>query len=444
MRNFWKIVPQGSLVLIGTTAASYALGLMRDRTFAHTFGASRALDAYNAAFVLPDFLLNVFVASGIAAAFVPIFTELFRQDRSKATQYANTCLTTAGASMAIAGIILIVFARPLSFLAAPGFDATSRTTLVGLLRVLAVSPIIFAASNALGAMLISQRRFFFYGLSPILYNLGIMLGTILLAPHFGIMGTALGTLGGALLHLTIRAVDAARAGFRFKLSFTIFTPEFRNTLALMLPKMFGHPVELATFWGFTALASGLAPGSVAILNFARNFQSVPVSLVGIAIATATFPILAEAYSLNAMGHFRTVLKGAFWLIFITTWVMAVITLIVKQPLIQTIFGGGTFGPQEVIRTASLLGVFALVMPTESLVHILARAFYATKNTAIPVVVSILGFCISLGGAWFLIPRFDILAIPFAFFIASALEVIILMTLLSRRIRRLSSRKSLVS
>ena len=423
-------------MLITTTAASYALGLMRDRTFAHTFGASRALDAYNAAFLLPDLLLNVFVASGIAAAFVPIVTELFRQDRSKAAQYANTCLTAAGAWMAIAGIILIVFARPLSFLAAPGFDTQSRATLVELLRLLAVSPIIFAASNVFGAMLISQRRFFFYGLSPVLYNLGIILGTILLAPHFGIMGTALGTLGGALLHLAIRVVDAARAGFRFKPSFAIFTPEFHNTLALMLPKMFGHPVELATFWGFTALASGLTPGSVAVLNFARNFQSVPVSLVGIAIATATFPILAEAYSQNAVGRFRATLKRVFWLIFITTWVMAVVTFIVKQPLIQTIFGGGAFGPQDVARTALLLGVFALAIPTESLVHILARAFYATKNTVIPVVVRILGFCISLGGAWLLVPRFDILAIPFAFFLASTIEVILLMMLLSRRLRKL--------
>ena len=400
-------------MLITTTAASYALGLMRDRTFAHTFGASRALDAYNAAFLLPDLLLNVFVASGIAAAFVPIVTELFRQDRSKAAQYANTCLTAAGAWMAIAGIILIVFARPLSFLAAPGFDTQSRATLVELLRLLAVSPIIFAASNVFGAMLISQRRFFFYGLSPVLYN-----------------------LGGALLHLAIRVVDAARAGFRFKPSFAIFTPEFHNTLALMLPKMFGHPVELATFWGFTALASGLTPGSVAVLNFARNFQSVPVSLVGIAIATATFPILAEAYSQNAVGRFRATLKRVFWLIFITTWVMAVVTLIVKQPLIQTIFGGGAFGPQDVARTALLLGVFALAIPTESLVHILARAFYATKNTVIPVVVRILGFCISLGGAWLLVPRFDILAIPFAFFLASTIEVILLMMLLSRRLRKL--------
>src|SRR3989344_3763951 len=120
---------------------------MCDRNFAHTFGASRALDAYNAAFLLPDLLLNVFVASGIAAAFVPIVTELFRQDRSKAAQYANTCLTAAGAWMAIAGIILIVFARPLSFLAAPGFDTQSRATLEELLRLLAVSPTTFAASN---------------------------------------------------------------------------------------------------------------------------------------------------------------------------------------------------------------------------------------------------------------------------------------------------------
>src|SRR3989344_4736084 len=123
-------------------------------------------------------------------------------------------------------------------------------------------------------MLIAKKRFLFYGLSPVFYNLGIILGTLFLTPRFGIMGVAIGTLAGAFLHLLMRVIDSLISGFRFKLNFNFKTPEFKKTIKLMLPKMFGHPVELAMFWGFTIIASGLASGSVAVLSFARNFMSV--------------------------------------------------------------------------------------------------------------------------------------------------------------------------
>src|SRR3989344_3162770 len=98
MQKLLRLIPAGSLTLGLTTLASFVLGLVRDRTFAQTFGASRDLDAYNAAFLLPDFLFNVFVASGIAAAVVPLFTGLQRKDRLRAKTYINTILTTAVAA----------------------------------------------------------------------------------------------------------------------------------------------------------------------------------------------------------------------------------------------------------------------------------------------------------------------------------------------------------
>src|SRR3989338_2079425 len=156
-------------------------------------------------------------------------------------------------------------------------------------------------------MLIAKRRFLFYGLSPVLYNFGIIGGALLLAPRFGIMGVAAGTVVGAVFHFLIRALDAFASGFRFRAQFQYKTSEFKKTIKLMVPKMFGHPVELAMFWGFTVIASGFSVGSVAIMNFARNFQSVPVSIIGITFSTTAFPILAKAVSDNSPEEFRRTL-----------------------------------------------------------------------------------------------------------------------------------------
>ena len=438
MKRLLKLIPAGSAVLAGTTIVSYALGLLRDRVFAQTFGASRALDAYNAAFLLPDLLFNFLIASGIAAAFVPIFTELFYKDRQRAYAYTNSAIGGATGVMILSAVIIFIFAGPISVLAAPGFPTEDLLLVSKLIRILAISPILFGISNTLGAMLIAKRRFLFYGLSPVLYNLGIIGGAIFLSPQFGITGVAIGTVLGAFFHMLMRAIDAYISGFRFRFNFNFKTPEFKKTLKLMLPKMFGHPVELTMFWVFTVIASGLASGSVAIMSFARNFQSVPVSIIGITFATTAFPIMAKAIADHSQEEFKKVLKNSFWLIFAGSTLVAVITFFIREPLIRIVLGGGAFSEEAILRTSTMLGVFTLAMPTESLRHLLARAFYATKNTLIPVVLNITGLIIAIGGGYLLTPKLDILSIPIAFSAASLIELIFLIILLPRRLRKISA------
>lgn len=452
-----KIIPAGSAVLAGTTLVSYALGLFRDRIFAQTFGASRALDAYNAAFLIPDLLFNILIASGIAAAFVPIFTELFYHpsqkdgnpsealakegsysDHKRSYEYTNSAISAATGIMVISAIVIAIFADSISILVAPGFNSTDLALVSKILRVLAISPILFGISNTLGAMLIAKRRFLFYGLSPVLYNLGIIGGTFFLSAKFGIMGVAIGTVIGAGLHMLTRMIDAFVSGFRFKINFQFKTPEFKKTIKLMIPKMFGHPVELAMFWGFIVIASGLATGSVVVLSFARNFQSVPVSLIGITFSTTAFPIMAKAIADRSQQEFRKILKNSFWLILGGSTLTAICIFIIREPLIRIVLGGGAFSEEAILRTSIMLGVFTLAMPTESLRHLLARAYYATKNTVIPVVMSIIGLVIAIGGGYLLTPSLDILAIPVAFSAASLIELIFLLVLLPRRLRQLPS------
>lgn len=437
--NRWpkNIIPAGSLVLGVTTLASYILGLFRDRFFAQTFGASRALDAYNAAFLLPDLLFNILIASGIAAAFVPIFTELFYSKKEESDEYTNSVIIGATAIMLFSALLIFIFSDKLSYLVAPQFDLSDRLLVSKILKVLALSPIFFGISNTLGAMLIAKRRFLFYGLSPIFYNLGIILGTIFLSSKMGIMGAAVGTVIGAMLHMTMRVIDSYISGFRFRPSLNFKTDEFKKTIKLMIPKMFGHPVELAMFWGFTMIASGLTVGSVAIMNFARNFQSVPVSLIGITFSTTAFPLMAKAISDGSKDEFNKVLRNSFWLILGGSIAAATIIFIIREPLIRIVLGGGAFDEIAIKRTALTLGMFTLVMPTESLIHLLARAFYATKNTIIPVAMSVSGLIIAIATAYLLVPRLDILAIPLAFFIASMIEVIILIILIPRRIKSIN-------
>lgn len=426
---------RGALVLVATSGLSYALGLLRDRALAGTFGASDPLDAYQASFIVPDFLFNLFVAAALSAAFIPVFTELRTQHREvDAARLAGTILTLGTGLLLVVGAIAFLFADPLTALVAPGFLPEKQLLLTKLTRLMLLSPLIFLASNLLGSMLISTRRFLFYGLSPALYNLGIISGAFLFAPRFGILGVTFGTLLGALLHLLVRIVDARRAGLRLLPSVEL-SPHVRRMLILMLPRIIGLTGIQVQLWAFTAIASTLGEGTVTIVSIARNFQSFPVSLVGIAFATSLFPLLAEATSLRARASYiKHLLRGALATLAVTV-PAAVLLFLFRRPLVALFIGTGAFDPDAVLRTATVLGVYTLSIPSESLAHVLARGFYALQNTLLPTLVSLFGIGVSVAAAFLFTHRLGPVGIPAGFALGEGLHVLALAFLLRVWTRR---------
>lgn len=434
----------GAAILSVTAFLSYGLGLVRDRLFAHTFGAGSELDAYNAAFIVPDLLLNILVAGALQAAFIPIFTNVFNKEgRQRAEQLANTVLNAAIVAIFGIGILAAIFMPLLANIIAPGFDEHEKNLLINLSRLLLLSPLIFAVSNTLGAILVSQKSYFAYGISPVLYNIGIIGGVLLITPvsagmpsePLGIYGVALGTIVGAFLHLGVRLWGMRPLQFRYKSILEWRDAAFRRMIALMIPKMFGHPIEQLVFWAFTAIASTLSSGSIAILSFARNFMSVPVSLFGISFATASFPILSDAASRNDQQEFIKHFWDSLKKILLFTIPSAVILFFFSTIIVSLLLGTGKFNQAAVLTTASLLQIFSLSVPLESTSHLLARAFYSLQNTLIPVLWSIGGFGIAVAIGWMWAPTVGLNALGWGFLAGSIVKVLGLSLLLVRRLRK---------
>lgn len=427
---------RGAAVLSITSFASYILGLIRDRLFAQTFGASADLDTYNAAFIVPDLLLNILVAGALQAAFLPLFSSVFsKKGKEAAQEFASSVLNIALLIVLIAGTIATIFFPYLSSFIAPGFSSEQKDTLINISRLLLLSPIIFAASNTLGTLLISQKRYLAYGLSPVSYNLGIIAGTLFLTSVWGIYGVVCGTIGGALLHLSVRIIGFHRISFHLRPMIRLRIPEMKQLFFLMLPKMVGHPAEQLSFLAFTNIASTLAAGSISILSFARNFMSVPVSLFGIAFATAAFPLFSEAALLDSLetfkSYFRDSLKKILWF----TVPSALFFLFFGYYVVKILLGGGAFDEQAIRLTASVLGIFAFSIPLESISHLLARAFYALRNTLLPVVFSLIGLGLAVVVASLLANSLAILALPFGFLVGSLGKVALLSIFLPKVMAR---------
>lgn len=416
------------------TFGSYLVGLLRDRVFARTFGAGSELDVYNAALLLPELVLNMLVLSGLGAAFVPVLLRAERDDPTRAEAFARTVITSAALLMIVASAVLFVVAPWTADLVVPGFDAAQRDDYVRLLRLMLLSPILFAISSALGELLVARQRFVAYGVAPLLYNLGIVLGALLLAPSLGIEGVAIGTLVGAILHLGIRVVGVMRAGFAYRFALDIQARQFLEFIRLSIPRIVAEPVEAATFILFNGFASAMAAGSITAVSFARNFQSVPVSLIGIAFSIAAFPVLSRVAASGDRGRFRRLVRDDVLLIGGLSALAGIALALVSGIAIRVLLGGEAFDDEDVAITSTLLVVFAISVPLESLTHMLARAVYATRHTILPVIASLVG----LGVIWVTLELLrdsqGLVAVPLAFAAGMAVRVVILLGTLAWRVR----------
>ena len=430
-----RYVPEGAALLSVLTFAGYLMGLRRDQIFAATFGLGSELDAYNAAFVLPELLLDVLVEAGLAAPFIPIFLRLRTQgDGRDADRFARTILTGAVTVMGVSAIVLFVAADATTGLIAPGFEGEQRALYVSIFRVMLVTPILFAASLTLGQVLLAEQRFFWYGLAPLLYNAGIIFGTIVFS-GLGIFGPAIGAVIGAILHLGSRLIGLRPSRFRVGLGASFGTSSVREFVRLMLPKMVSHPVEPMTFLFFTSVATTLAAGSVTAVSFARNFQSVPVSVVGVAFALAAFPALSIAHATKDRRGFLAVLRTNLISISLMTTAAAIVLAVFGGLAIRVLLGSGRFDAADTALTASVLAAFAISIPFESVSHLLSRAIYATRHTLLQVLASLTGLGITVLAVQLLLASLGILAIPIGFSIGQAAKVVLLGLALAMRLRR---------
>lgn len=425
-------VPAGALTLASLALAGYAMGLARDKVLAHTFGAGADLDAYNAAFILPELALDVLVAGGLVAPFVPLFLGLRDEAVADADRFARTVLGLAGGAMVAASAALFALAPATVALIVPGFTPENQDLYVGLFRVMCLTPPIFAASLVVGEVLVAERRFLWYGLAPLMYSGGIAAGALLLSGEMGVYGAAWGAVAGAVLHLAARLVGLRGTPYRARPGFALRTRGLAEFVRLMLPKMASQPLDPLVYLYYTSLASGLAAGSVSSLNYARNFYGVPVSLIGMSFAIAAFPALSDAANAGDREGFARTFRRTLISVAALSAIAGAALLVISDLAIGTLLGGGAFDAEDVSRTALALSVFALAVPLESLVNLMARAVYATRDTLLPTLAALAGFVAVVLSSQAMLPALGIAAIPASYAAGMGVRAMLLLAVLAVR------------
>ena len=430
------VLPKGGMVLAVLFVVNAMVALLRDKVLAHQYGGGPELDAFFTALILPQFALEFLVVGGVVGPFLPLFVGLKGEAEDMAREFARTILTCAIIVMVVAMAIVFVFAPQTASFMAPGYSGDELALYAGLLRVMCAGQIMFAASWVLGEVLVAERKFLTYGLGDLLYNAGIVGGAFLLAPLLGIYGAAVGVLLGAGGHLGIRLVGIFRTSFRPRPSLALRTKGIGEFVKLMGPKMVSQPMGTLMLAYFASLASTLAPGSTTDFSFARNFQSVGESMIGLAFATAAFPALSAAVAAGDKRAFKKSFMTNMATIGVLSTCISIGLLIFGGMAIGILLGGGAFDATDVSQTTMILAILAISIPFESLVELFARAIFATHNTVEPMLAAWAGFVVGIGTTWILSSPIGLAAIPVGYTACRVAQLAVLGIALRPRMARI--------
>ncbi len=402
---------------------SQLLALVRDRLFANYFGAGHSLDLYYAAFRIPDFIF-VTVASLVSiSVLIPFLIEKVSRSKEETKQFIDSVFSVFFFLIVFVCVIAFFLTPYLLGLLFPVFaSGESRNELVVLSRILLLSPILLGVSNFLGSITQMANRFFIYALSPILYNVGIIVGVIFFSPTYGVRGLVWGVIVGAILHVGIQIPFVIRHGFFPTPTLKIRFDEIKKVVLISLPRAFTVSApEIARFF-LIAIASAMAAGSISVFSFASNLQSVPLSIIAVSYSLAAFPILTRHFVSGDKNKFmEQMIAGCRHVIFLSMPVM-MLFVVLRAQIVRTILGSGEFTWTDTKLTAACLAIFAVSLIPQSILLLFVRAYYSSGNTRTPLFVNIFSAgCMILGG--FLFTHIFNTIPVFQFFIESLFKVV---------------------
>ncbi|MCL5005811.1 MAG: murein biosynthesis integral membrane protein MurJ [Acidobacteria bacterium] len=421
-------------IVMASVLASRLLGFLREWTVAHQIGSNAITDAYYAAFTLPDFVNYLVAGASLSITFIPVFTKYVAEDsEDEGWRVFSTVIT----SMTLLLLVLVVagefFAPGLLRVIVPGFHSSEKARAIFLTRLMMPAQIFFYLGSILSAVQYAKGRFLIPSLAPVIYNLGIILGGVLLSSRYGITGFSVGVLAGALSgNFLLQIYGARRVGARFRPNLNFRHPGFRMFIKLTIPIMLAFSLVFSDDWIIRWFGSYLMPASITWLSYAKNLMRVPLGVVGQAVGVASFPFLAQLYAEKKYDEFNrivnTTLKGLLLLVV----PISALTISMSRPLVYFVFSHTRLRGPDLNATAAALAFFSLGMFAWGAQSILGRSFYAQRDTLRPALIGTALTALNLPVYWLLVKPLEYKGLALASSIGISAYVIVLFVLLYRR------------
>lgn len=429
-----------AIVLASSTLVSALLGIFRDRLlnsyYLDTYPTG--IDAYTAAFTIPDFMFFILTSGALAVSFIPVFNQrLIAGNKKSAWELSSSLLNLMALLTLGASVLIMIFADPLvRYVVGPGLDESGMILAINMMRVIAINPFLFSISTILSSIQQALGRFVFYALAPALYNVGILIGIVWFTGGInlfgwqifegGIMGVALGVVFGAILQLAVSLIGLFGLGFDYEFKISWKNQGFRSVLKLLPARSLDQGIDYINTIVTTNLSSRMGAGALRSYQQASSLSQMPVNLIGVAISTAFFPRLTEELGNGKEAEYRKTFRTALSTIIWIAMPIAIIAFFARGYVVSFIKNGGDS------LIASILATLIISIFANSVFQIATRGFYAHQDTKTPFIVSI----VAIGLTIVLAIAFTVLGcgpegLGWAQSIGAVAEVIILLSLLQK-------------
>jgi putative peptidoglycan lipid II flippase len=425
------LVRAGAILAV-TFLVSRALGYARTLVLGATFGAGAELDAFFAAFRLPDLIFQIVAAGARGSALIPVVSGLLAAgERTHAWRVVATLANLLLVSLAILAAAAFVAAPLIVRLMAPGFDDAGIALTVDLTRIMLVAPILLALGALATSMLNADGLFTAGAIAPIVYNVMIIGGALVLGPRIGVTGLAIGVVVGSAGLLLVQLPSVFRLGFRPILGIDLGDRAARRVLALLGPRALGLGASQFTFIVMTALASRLGEGAVATYSIAFALLQIPIGVIGVPLGIVIFPSISREHATGATAAYVATVTRAVRLLIFVMAPLAVVGMALRVPMVELLFGYGKFDAGSIAGTSATLAAFLFGLPAHAAIAVLARAFYARQDTWTPVVAAILAVVVNTTLGVVLVAPLGLPGLAAAIAIAAWLEAVVLLVALGR-------------
>ena len=430
-----RALARGGLLVGGAILVSRVLGFVRIFAITSTTHDPASLDPFFQAFRVPDLIFQLVAAGALSSAVIPMIATLLAADeQARAWRVVSAVTNLMLVALAVLAGGLMVFAPEAVRAITPGFTGERLAQTVELTRIMLLSPILLALGSVATSVLNAGGRFTASVIAPIVYNVAIIGGAVFLAGPFGLAGIAVSVVIGSVFHLAIQLPSLFRdARFRYTPTLARDDPETRQTILLLVPRVIGLGGAQLQLMAATAIGSLLAAGTITAFTVAFTVFQIPIGVIGLPLGIVALPTLSAQVASGAVDEFVDLVGRSFRLMAFVMLPLTFFGIVAAGPIMDVLFGLGRTPPDQLDGYAAVLAAFLVALPSETAIVILARAFYAMRDTRTPVAAALLAVVVSIAISILVAPALGAPGLALGIAIASWFETVALVVLLDRRV-----------
>ncbi len=434
-----RALVRAGIIVSAFFLVSRVLGFVRAVVVLNAFGAGPELDAFFAAFRLPDLIFQLVAAGALSSALIPVVSGLLGTgEEHRAWRVVSTVTNLMLVALLVLALVLFLFAPVIIPIITPGFDGAGWARTIGLTRIMLLSPIFLALGSVATSVLNARGRFAASAIAPIVYNVAIIGGALLLGPSIGVTGLALSVVAGSIGHLLVQLPNVWAVGYRHLPTIDLSDPPTRKAITLMGPRALGLGVSQITFVVLTSLATEQGPGAVTAFNTAFTLLQIPIGVIGVPLGIVVLPSLSREAAVGRLTEFAGLISKAIRLLSFVMLPITGIAIVLRHEIVELLFGYGAFDATAIDESAATFLAFLPGLLAHALIAVLARAFYAQQDTRTPVAAAILAVVVNTTLGVVLVGPLGLPGLAAAIAIAAWIEAIVLFAALHRRVPELAA------